>query len=452
MKHIHILGICGTFMGSIAVLAKAKGYRVSGCDTHIYPPMSDFLDQQGIDIIEGFDSDQLTPVPDLIIVGNTMKRGMPVVEAMLNRKLNYASAPQWLYETILKHKTVIAIAGTHGKTTTSCLVAHMLDKAGFNPGFLIGGVSEDFGVSARLTASDYFVIEADEYDTAFFDKRSKFIHYHPDILVMNNLEFDHADIFDSIEDIYRQFHHLIRAMPEVATIVHPKSDKHIEKVLQRGVWSKQMALGVNDLFVEKLANDWHCFAIYDSDTIIDVNWSLIGQHNADNALAAYAVGKLTGVDVESFTSALYDFKGARRRLECIYRDERLCIYDDFAHHPTAITRTLQAIRASLDEQTQLIVLIDPRSHTMKMGTHKEEVCLALNLADEIWFYQHEDLSWQPDLTLVTTSLRQFDNIADMVEAFSEYYKDQTGLSCCMVLMSNAAFGDIRQKMLKILNA
>ncbi|MEY8703235.1 UDP-N-acetylmuramate:L-alanyl-gamma-D-glutamyl-meso-diaminopimelate ligase, partial [Francisella philomiragia] len=350
-KHIHILGICGTFMGSLAVLAKQKGYKVTGSDLNVYPPMSTYLESQGIEILQGFDCDQLDTSPDEIIIGNIMKRGMPIIEKILAEKLNYFSGPQWLYQNILKYKKVIAIAGTHGKTTTTTMTIKILEQAGLNPSFLVGGVSSDFGVSSRYTDSEYFVIEADEYDTAFFDKRSKLIHYDPSIFVINNIEFDHADIFKDIDAIFWQFHQLLRKMPSTAKIIYNDKDENVQKIISMGCWSELVRVNSdNGTKIAKHTADYSRFELCDiSGNNIEISWGLIGEHNALNAMSAYAVAKQLNISDEVVKDALESFKGVKRRLEVLSHQNNVTLYDDFAHHPTSIKLTLEAVRNKAKE-------------------------------------------------------------------------------------------------------
>lgn len=444
MKHIHILGICGTFMGALALLAREKGYKVTGSDQNVYPPMSSYLESQGIKLISGYEYDIESLKPDQVIVGNTMRRGMPIIEYLLNSDINYYSGPEWLYQEILKDKKVIAIAGTHGKTTTTSMVIKLMDDAGLNPSFLVGGITQDFGVSSRLTDSEYFVIEADEYDTAFFDKRSKFMHYHPDILVINNLEFDHADIFNSIEDIYRQFHHLMRLLPGKATVIYPEYDTHIDKLLTMGCWSERCPLQGDEqaLDIKPILEDYSQFEIIDHNKTLKINWALLGEHNAKNALSAYAVFKTLGVSLDKVTESFKNFKGVKRRLECIVQNDHYAIYDDFAHHPTAVAQTLKAIKARATDKERVIAILEPRSNTMKMGAQESALINALNIADEIWFYQNSVMQWQA-ASYAKDNFLVFDQIADIVEHFK-----QSKLGCFnhYVIMSNGAFDGLHQEL------
>ena len=392
--HIHILGICGTFMGSLAQLAKQLGHQVSGCDANVYPPMSTQLELAGIDLIQGFDPQQLIPAPDLIIVGNAMSRGNPCVEHMLDHQLPYISGPQWLGETILRNKQVMAVSGTHGKTTTSSMLAKILDVAGYKPGFLIGGVPQDFGVSARLGDSEYFVIEADEYDSAFFDKRSKFVHYFSNTLIINNLEFDHADIFDNLEAIQKQFHHLVRTVPSTGTIIYPAGVASIAEVMSQGCWSKRQTYGPEstDWQYRLIAEDGSVFEISYGDETAQVRWQQTGLHNVLNGLSAAIAAHQVGVSLIHACAALSAFVGVKRRMEIIYQAEGISVYDDFAHHPTAIATTLAGLRAKVGD-SPIIAVIEPRSATMKLGVHKETLSAAVADADQVYWYTNSDITW-----------------------------------------------------------
>jgi UDP-N-acetylmuramate: L-alanyl-gamma-D-glutamyl-meso-diaminopimelate ligase len=377
--HIHILGIAGTFMGGIALIAKELGHTVSGQDEHIYPPMSTQLHDQNIPFTSGYSPEDL-PQADLFLIGNALSRGNKCIEYILDNNLNYTSAPLWLGENVLKNKWVIAVSGTHGKTTTSSIVTHILDDNGLNPSFLIGGICENFGISSRLTNSPFFVIEADEYDTAFFDKRSKFIHYYPNTLIINNVEFDHADIFNSIEDIYQQFHNLIRTLPQQAQIIYPQDDTHIQTILQQGVWSQQKSFTTPD------------FAVQNNQTIFEfedekICWNLLGKHNINNAIAALLACHHAGVPLHYATQSLASFKGVKRRLEIKFQDEDVTIYDDFAHHPTSIQTTIAGLKKHAQHE-KIIVVLELRSNTMKSGYFNQELIQSLQEADEVLVLQH----------------------------------------------------------------
>lgn len=401
--HIHILGICGTFMGGLALLARSLGHRVTGSDQHVYPPMSTLLHSEGVEIKDGYDPAHLQPAPDLVVVGNAMSRGRSVVEYVLDAGLAYTSGPQWLGEHVLQNRSVIAVAGTHGKTTTSSMLAWILDKAGADPGYLIGGVPNQLGVSARLGSGPWFVVEADEYDTAFFDKRSKFVHYRPDIAVLNNLEFDHADIFDNLDSIEKQFHHLVRTIPSKGCICVNADDDNLARVLQMGCWTPiqyfqppQSGVKTNeptvapDRTATRLLNaDGSSFEIVPAQGQSEtVDWTLIGNHNVSNALAATLAACATGVTLKTAAQALSEFLPSRRRLELISSPENssnIRVYDDFAHHPTAISTTLEALRANAP-QRRLIAVVELRSNTMQLGIHHEQLMAALQLASIALIY------------------------------------------------------------------
>ncbi len=448
--HIHILGICGTFMGSLAQLAKALGHRVSGCDANVYPPMSTQLEAAGIEMFEGFGLEQFRPQPDLVVIGNAMSRGNPAVEYVLNRNIPYTSGPQWLCDHLLTDKWVLAVSGTHGKTTTSSMLAWILDYAGFKPGFLIGGVPGNFCQSARLGESDFFVVEADEYDSAFFDKRSKFVHYRPKTLVINNLEFDHADIFADISAIQNQFHHLLRTVASDGTIIYPKGDNNIDPVLDRGCWSRTQTLD-GDWQVVKPSASGDSFAVeFKGKECGNVNWSLNGKHNLMNGLAAIAAARSIGVDVAVACTALSDFKGVKRRMEKIAELNQVTVYDDFAHHPTAIETTLRGLRAKVGGE-KIIAIIELRSNTMKSGFHKSHLAGASMSADAALWYQGDGDQDVLDEVVHTSSIpakhcRSLDDIIDDCLALLAV----DGPSH-IVIMSNGGFGGIHSRIISRLN-
>jgi UDP-N-acetylmuramate: L-alanyl-gamma-D-glutamyl-meso-diaminopimelate ligase len=458
--HLHFLGICGTFMGSLAQLAKASGYQVSGCDANVYPPMSTQLQQAGIELVQGFDPAQLNPAPDLIIVGNALSRGNPCVEYMLDHKLPFTSGPQWLGENLLKHKHVLAVSGTHGKTSTSSMLAKILDTAGYHPGYLIGGVPQDFGVSARMggTAPDgnnYFVIEADEYDTAFFDKRSKFVHYHSDQLIINNLEYDHADIFDDLAAIVRQFHHCVRTVPSSGSVIFPADDKAVQDVINQGCWSQLRSIGKTgaDWNYQLLVEDGSQFRIthHKSGQQAVVNWQQLGIHNVKNAMAAVAAAFEIGINVQQACDALSLFVGIKRRMEPIYSEQKLTIYDDFAHHPTAIKTTLEGLRAKVGD-AYIVAVIEPRSATMKLGVHQQALGLSVIDADQVLWYQNASIDW--DLLSVAKGCavpamvsEDIDGLLDMVtQAIEAEQKPDKPVH--IVIMSNGGFEGFHQLLLK----
>ncbi len=449
--HIHILGICGTFMGGVAMLARQLGHKVTGSDANVYPPMSTMLESQGIEIIEGFDPVQFEPKPDLVVVGNAMSRGNPCVEYMLNHNLKYISGPQWLQEFLLHDRWVLAVSGTHGKTTTSSMLAWILEHCGYQPGFLVGGVLGNFGVSARLGESMFFVVEADEYDSAFFDKRSKFVHYHPRTLVMNNLEFDHADIFDDLEAIKRQFHHLVRTVPGNGRIFSPQQDEALNDVLQRGCWSETESTGEQaDWKAEKITKDGSEFhVLFQNTRVATVKWDLVGDHNVNNALMAVAAARHVGVTPDLACEALGLFINTKRRLELKGEERGVTVYDDFAHHPTAVELTLGGLRNKVGDK-KIIAVLEPRSATMKLGVHKEALAQSLKHANSVYLFQPESIPWsvkdvaeqcvQPAYTN--------DNIDDFVAMICAEAKagDQ------ILVMSNGGFSGIHDKLLKALKA
>ena len=390
--HVHILGICGSFMGGIAAIAKSLGHKVTGSDKNVYPPMSTQLEALGIELTEGYCESQFDPAPDMVVVGNAMSRGNPAVEYVLNRNLPYTSGPQWLLDNLLKDRWVIGLSGTHGKTTTSSMVAWILEHAGLNPGYLIGGVPENFGVSARVGESPFFVIEADEYDSAFFDKRSKFVHYRPKTLVINNLEFDHADIFADLGAIQTQFHHLVRMVPENGLILTPNNTPTIEDMLKKGCWSSRQSLG-KEWHAELLKKDGSEFNVLHNGVIVGtVAWSLLGQHNVDNALMAIAAAHHAGVTLPDAIEALSFFKNVKRRMEVKGEVNNITLYDDFAHHPTAIATTLDGLRKKVGN-ARILAVLEPRSNTMKMGVHKDTLANSWQKADEVYLYEPEGMDW-----------------------------------------------------------
>ena len=395
--HIHILGICGTFMGGAATLARQLGHKVTGCDANVYPPMSTLLESQGIEIIQGFDPSQLDPAPDLVVIGNAMSRGNPCVEYVLDKNLKYTSGPQWLQEFLLQDRWVMAVAGTHGKTTTASMLTWVLEECGYKPGFLVGGVLGNFGQSARLGESMFFVVEADEYDSAFFDKRSKFVHYRPRTLVLNNLEFDHADIFDDLAAIQRQFHHLIRTVPSTGRIFAPKQDKPLEQVLEQGCWSELEFTGEDGQWKAiKREKDGSVFDVYfEGENVGQVNWNLVGDHNVSNALMVVASARHVGVTPDLACEALGKFINTKRRLELKGEVNGVTVYDDFAHHPTAIDLTLGGLRNKVGDK-KIIAVLEPRSSTMKLGVHKDTLAASLQAADAVYLFQPDNITWSVD--------------------------------------------------------
>jgi UDP-N-acetylmuramate: L-alanyl-gamma-D-glutamyl-meso-diaminopimelate ligase len=449
--HIHILGICGTFMGGIAQIARAMGHEVTGSDQNVYPPMSDQLEQAGISLMEGYKTEHLNPVPELVVVGNTISRGNPELEVVLNEQIPFTSGPEWLYQGVLKHKHVLGVSGTHGKTTTTTILSWILEYAGLNPGFLIGGVAENFGISARHTDSDYFVIEADEYDTAFSDKRSKFIHYHPRTLIINNIEFDHADIFADIAAIRREFHHLLRILPEQARVIYPEEDTEVNQVLDMGCWSNTESFGevsANWSIVGANADYGNFNIEHGGKEVGTVNWSLIGEHNAKNALAAIIAADHIGIEVSKACEALSAFKSVKRRLECIFDANGTRIYDDFAHHPTAISKTLEALRHHVGD-ARIIAVMEPRSNTMKMGVHAKTLAASFEKADKVLFFQADNVDWDiaGHMTELGERCQVFKDIDSIVNLIAEQH--QTGDQ--IVIMSNGGFGNIHKKLIEALS-
>lgn len=447
--HIHILGICGTFMGGLALLARELGMTVTGSDANVYPPMSDQLAAAGIELTEGYDPSQLEPAPDLVVMGNAMSRGNPAVEYVLNRGLPYVSGPQWLSEHVLRGRWVLAVSGTHGKTTTSSLLAWILEHAGMSPGFLIGGVPDNFGETARLGNTPFFVIEADEYDTAFFDKRSKFVHYQPHTLVVNNLEFDHADIFDDLAAIQKQFHHLIRTVPSEGLIISPR-DKVIEQVFEMGCWTERQTLGNDGDWQAVLKNkDGSEFEVQFEGQTATVSWPLLGQHNVSNALAAIAAARHVGVTLEHACQALSEFAGVKRRLELKGEVDQVRVYDDFAHHPTAIATTIAGLRARIGNR-KLVAVLEPRSNTMKMGVHQDSLAQSLIQADRVLLFQDAGLNWS--LKQVSDTLGDHVSVFDSVDAIVNTLQKEAAQGDEILVMSNGGFGGIHQKILEALAA
>ncbi len=456
---IHILGICGTFMGGIALLARAQGHDVSGSDVNVYPPMSTQLQEQGIHLQEGFDPVHLQPVPDCVVIGNALSRGNPAVEYVLNSGLAYTSGPQWLAEHVLRNRWVLAVAGTHGKTTTASLLAWILEANGLAPGFLIGGVPDNFGVSACLGQTPFFVVEADEYDTAFFDKRSKFIHYHPRTLILNNLEFDHADIFPDLEAIKLQFQYLLRTVPGEGLIISNQTEPALEEVLARGCWTPVERFFAQEP-VQAQANwqavdeseDGRCFAVqFQQQPQGRVQWPLMGRHNVANALAAIAAARHAGVPAGLAAESLSDFKGIKRRMEVRGQVGGVTVYDDFAHHPTAIASTLQGLRAHVGDEP-IIAILEPRSNTMRMGVHRSTLVPALQQADEVLIYQPAGIDGEMSAILNDAGehIALFSNTDDIVRAGVRLARGQTSEAVHILVMSNGGFENIHSRLLAAL--
>jgi UDP-N-acetylmuramate: L-alanyl-gamma-D-glutamyl-meso-diaminopimelate ligase len=444
-QHLHILGICGTFMGGIAAIAKAAGYRVTGCDANVYPPMSEQLAALGIELTEGFAEDQLALRPDLWVVGNVVTRGNPLMEAILDRGERYVSGPQWLAEHVLTGRHVLAVAGTHGKTTVSAMIAWILERAGRRPGFLIGGVPMDFPVSARHSDSPLFVIEADEYDTAFFDKRSKFVHYRPRTAILNNLEFDHADIFDDLAAIERQFHHLVRIVPRSGLIVTNGADPVLERVLASGAWTPLERFGVASGWVAGAPDkDGHFDVAWQGRDLGRVRWQLLGAHNRLNALAAIAAARSVGVAPQSAIEALSAFSGVRRRMQVRGQARDVVVYDDFAHHPTAIRTTLEGLRHRVGA-ARIIAVLEPRSNTMKRGLMKDALPQSVAAADRVYIYTH-GLGWNANAVFAPLGARAhcLDDLESLVGAVAA----EARAGDHVLIMSNGGFGGIHGKLLQ----
>ncbi|MGH8150378.1 MAG: UDP-N-acetylmuramate:L-alanyl-gamma-D-glutamyl-meso-diaminopimelate ligase [Steroidobacteraceae bacterium] len=452
--HVHILGVCGTFMGGIAAIAQACGHRVTGSDRNVYPPMSTQLRALGIEVLEGFGKEQLEPAPDVVVVGNVMTRGQPVIEALLDRGIPHASGPEWLAREVLKDRWVLAVAGTHGKTTTTSLLAWLLEHAGLEPGFLIGGVPQNFAASARLGRGPFFVIEADEYDTAFFDKRAKFVHYQPRTAVLNNLEFDHADIYPDVAAIERQFHHLVRTVPGSGRIVWNAADARLRETLAMGCWTPLEGFargggeGARWTVAPGGARDFSRFEVLEEGRPCGaVEWSLIGAHNADNALAAIAAARHAGVPVARSLQALHEFRGIERRMQLRGEAGGIRVYDDFAHHPTAIATTLEGLRRRIGAQ-RIVAVLEPRSNTMRMGVHRATLAPSLAAADEVWLYAPADLGW--DAAEVVHALGARGRLAREVDALACDLAKFLRPGDNVLIMSNGGFGGLHGKLLAAL--
>ncbi len=452
-KHIHILGICGTFMGGIAAIAKELGYRVSGCDANVYPPMSTQLEDLGIELMQGYLTEHLFDEPDMVIIGNAMSRGNELVEYVLDRNIPYTSGPQWLLENVLKDRWVVAVSGTHGKTTTSSMISWILEYGKLSPGFLIGGVPQNFDSSARLGNTPFFVIEADEYDTAFFDKRSKFVHYQPRTLVMNNMEFDHADIFNDLSDIQKQFHHLIRIVPSNGLILANADEPNITDTLKQGCWTPVQSTSLTDerngWYADKVHADGSMFKVYfkgDFQGIVD--WKLIGDFNIENALMAIAASRHVGVPSHVAIEALSEFINTKRRMELRGVVDNISVYDDFAHHPTAITKTLAGLRAHVGK-AKIIAVLEPRSNTMKSGIHKDTLAASLKDADEVFIFQDDAIEWS--VNSLAKECHQpclvSDDIDELVATVAKVAKSGDHV----LVMSNGGFGNFHHKLLNFLD-
>jgi len=452
--HIHILGICGTFMGSLAVLARELGHEVTGSDQNVYPPMSTQLEQLGIRLVEGYSPANLKPAPDLVLIGNAMSRGNPEVEAVLNRNIDYQSGPQWLAEAVLKNRWVLAVAGTHGKTTTTSMLLWILDQAGIDTGYLVGGVPLDFPVSARLGTTDFFVIEADEYDSAFFDKRSKFVHYRPRTLILNNLEYDHADIFESIEDIRKQFHILVRTVPSSGAIIRPALDANLDATLAKGCWSSLHTTSIggesdtSGWRAELLAEDGsHFMVMHNNQPVAALKWNQTGRHSVRNALAAIAAARHVGVTPDHAISALNRFGGVKRRMELLGEAAGVKVYDDFAHHPTAIATTLDGLRHKVGAE-KIVALIEPRSNTMKQGIHQATLLDSARAADRVIWSGDTAMPWLDDMVAgQPDGSAGRHQIGHSTEELMDMAMQAAGGPCHLVIMSNGGFGGIHQRLL-----
>ncbi|WP_340123490.1 UDP-N-acetylmuramate:L-alanyl-gamma-D-glutamyl-meso-diaminopimelate ligase [Methylobacter svalbardensis] len=450
--HIHILGICGTFMGGLAVIARQLGHQVSGSDQNVYPPMSTQLEQQGIVLMEGYRAENLDSQPDLVIIGNALSRGNPEVEAVLNQGLKYVSGPQWLAEHVLHDKWVLGVAGTHGKTTTTSMLSWILEHQGFKPGFLIGGIPLNFGISARLGASDFFVIEADEYDSAFFDKRSKFVHYRPRTAILNNLEYDHADIFPDLDAIKKQFHHLVRTVPGEGLIISPEGDANINEVLAMGCWTPVAKTSINSdtqWNAQLINSDGSRFEVLmDKQAQGYVEWSLTGEHNVYNALSAIVAARHIGILPKDAITALGQFKNVKRRMEVIANINGVTLYDDFAHHPTAIQMTLDGLRKQVGSE-RIIAIVEPRSNTMRLGVHTKTLAESLANADLAIIYQPEAMGWDlSELKKYAANIEIYPSLDDIIARLKSEARNKGHF----VLMSNGSFGGIYQRLQDELNA
>tara|TARA_R110002072_G_scaffold184083_2_gene340434 strand:- start:461 stop:1837 length:1377 start_codon:yes stop_codon:yes gene_type:complete len=452
--HIHILGICGTFMGSLAVLAKEKGLRVTGCDQAVYPPMSTQLEEQGIELISGYDVSQLELGADLYVIGNAISRGNTLLEEILNKGLPYTSGPGFLAETILPGKWVLGVSGTHGKTTTSSMLSWILEYAGMNPGFLIGGVPENFTCSARLGETPFFVIEADEYDSAFFDKRSKFVHYRPRTFIVNNLEFDHADIFADLAAIQTQFHHVIRTIPQNGRVIYPAGVAAIDEVLEKGVWSElesfsqKGSVNLSSPMWSRLSQSGDAFEVSLGGETVQVNWSVTGEHNIQNGIAAMLAARHVGVTLEHSAQALEQFQGVKRRMQHLGTVNDISVYDDFAHHPTAIKTTLEGLRRRVGSE-KIIALIEPRSNTMRMGVHKNTLLDSADIADQIIWAILSDSNCLEEQLSGGNKKHHLGNTVESIIAQTIELASHDG-RVHIVIMSNGGFGGIHQKLMTAL--
>jgi len=438
-------------MGGIALLARELGHQVTGCDANVYPPMSTQLEQAGIQLYEGFGSEQFEKQPDVVVIGNAMSRGNPAVEYVLDKGLRYTSGPQWLAENVLQDRWVLAVAGTHGKTSTSSILAWILEHNNMQPGFLIGGIPGNFGISARLGGTPFFVVEADEYDTAFFDKRSKFVHYHPRTLIINNLEFDHADIFKDLAAIQIQFHHLVRTIPGNGLIIKPQDDHAIEEVMAQGCWTATETFGEDGNWqANSRKGDGSQFEVIFNDVNKGmVNWDLLGEHNVNNALAAIAAARHVGVTIENACESLFEFKGIKRRMEVRAIVNEVTVYDDFAHHPTAIETTLRGLRNKVGAQ-RIIAILEPRSNTMRMGVHANTLAASLAQADIVYMYQPENIEWS--LERVVNQINKPAHLMTGTAAIIKSVTDIAKPGDHILVMSNGGFDNLHEKLIASLQS
>ncbi|HEY2686569.1 MAG TPA: UDP-N-acetylmuramate:L-alanyl-gamma-D-glutamyl-meso-diaminopimelate ligase [Steroidobacteraceae bacterium] len=450
--HVHILGIAGTFMGGIAAIAKAAGFRVTGSDLNVYPPMSTQLKSLGIEFVQGYGAEQLDLKPDIVVVGNALSRGAPVVEAMLDRAMPYTSGPQWLAEHVLRERHVLAVTGTHGKTTTTAMLTWILEHAGLEPGFLIGGVPGNFDTSARFGKAPCFVIEADEYDTAFFDKRAKFVHYRPRTVILNNLEYDHADIYPDVASIRRQFNQLLRTVPGGGRLLVNARDAELKTALAMGCWTPQETFdfGVENASGWGARGDAGKFVVYHKGReVAQVAWDLLGEHNVMNALAAIGAAHQAGVEPARAIAALNVFRGVKRRMEIRGVIGGVTVYDDFAHHPTAIETTLKGLRARVGN-ARIVAVLEPRSNTMKLGVHRDSMAPSLDVADHTWFYSPKDLGW--DLKGAVAGMGGRASFADSIEDLVKGLLQDARSGDHILIMSNGGFGGLHEKLLAALQA
>ena len=439
--HIHILGICGTFMGGIAAIAKSLGHKVTGSDQNVYPPMSTQLEELGIELTQGYNVNQLEPKPDMVVIGNAMSRGNPCVEYVLDKGLPYTSGPEWLKHNLLQNSWVLAVAGTHGKTTTASMLAWILEYAGLKPGFLIGGIVQNFGVSAKVGETPFFVIEADEYDTAFFDKRSKFVHYLPRTLILNNLEFDHADIFEDLNAIKKQFHHLMRTLPQSGKVIWPKQDVALSDVINQGLWSESETLD-GDWTYELLKADGSEFnVLLNNEHQGTVNWQAIGEHNVKNAIMAIAAARHVGIAIDHSIAALGEFISPKRRMELKANINNIKVYDDFAHHPTAIKTTLAGLRAKVGDE-KIIAILEPRSNTMKMGVHQYTLLDSLRDADDVLLFEPDNLSWSLKEQADKAGMQCFNSTQIIIDSVLANIKPEQHI----LIMSNGGFNGLHQQL------